>query len=368
MVGPYFVADGELYYKGNKFFRESKLSDLKPPFLEKRHEELSKSSDYFVALVNILDCIYHSTNDFMKNNQAKFFSLPTLTRMISSPGALQGTIPSDVMPFEIDFFGKKTYLTQSSQLYLELALNLSEINALYTIEKSFRNEYTDFRHLPEFSHVEFEGKIDFFSNIEIQKRYFEYLLKYLYEYSKKELLLFLNQIEIEALSKFLVEPSYESITFVEAFRLLHSHTKNDYYKVPSIERFGPKEEVLLSQLLGNKSVFVTEYIANEVAFYHAEFASGDSIFAKNADFIACGYGELIGSGERITTAEEIKQKAERFKLNQDDYSPYIESRSFSNIVHSGWGMGVERFIQFVLRLPAIWNTTCFPRVSNSTRP
>jgi aspartyl/asparaginyl-tRNA synthetase len=106
----------------------------------------------------------------MGKNNVLFFELPITTRMISSPGALTGTISSDVDPFQIKFFNKDTFLTQSSQLYLEFAITNPGIDRVFCWEKSFRRERADFRHLPEFTHVEFEANIPFQENLKFQQR------------------------------------------------------------------------------------------------------------------------------------------------------------------------------------------------------
>jgi asparaginyl-tRNA synthetase len=64
----------------------------------------------------------------------------------------------------------------------------------------------------------------------------------------------------------------------------------------------------------------------------------------------------------------VKDKAKYFHLNIDDYEPYIESREISTVIHSGWGMGIERFIQWILLLPFIWDAAPFPRVDLTLKP
>lgn len=367
-MGPYFTDNTDIVYAGNNLHKTCRLSDIAIPKLDERHKELSDNSKYFFHLIQIYDCVHNAVVDFMRSEKVRFFSLPTITRMISSPGALNNMIVSDVMPFEFNYFNHKAFLTQSSQLYLELALTLPEINSLYTFEKSFRNETSDFRHLPEFTHVEFEAAIQFEENIVFQKRFFVFMIKEMLEKSSESLAFFLSIEDINELDLFCTNPSFEEIAYIDAFKLLYKKTGNEKYKDLSIQNLGSFEEVLLTEIVGRRNVFITNYIADEVAFYHAEETVGGNVLAKNADFIAAGYGELIGSGERMTLANQILAKAQRFKLNIEDYQSYIEARENSSKVHSGWGMGVERLIHFVLKMPAIWNVTCFPRLSNSIRP
>jgi len=367
-LGPYKIENEKLYYKGDKLFEPiDEVRDIEAKNLDKRHLDIKKDDLKWSALIKIWDGVFKASNSFMTEQGVYLFDLPITTRMISSPGALKGTIISDVDPFEIKFFDQQTFLTQSSQLYLEFAITNPSINSVYCWEKSFRREKADFRHLPEFSHIEFESNIEFNDNLEFQQKYLQYLIKYLIENYRKELSIFLTDQEIDELIEFYNMKEYERITFHEAFKLLKEATNDKKYDDISIKNFSAYEEVLLSGII-KKPVFVTHYILEEVAFYHASDKDNPNL-AVNADFLFPGYGELIGSGERVHTQEETKAKAMHFKLDMDDYQPYIESRDIDDYkIHSGWGMGIERFIQCLLKLPFIWETKPFPRVDTLNRP
>jgi len=367
MLGPYYTNKNKLAYTGNKLFKRLKeVRAIRPSDLSHRHIEIKNDERKWEALINIWDEIFSSSAKFMKINNVLFFDLPITTRMISSPGALTGTISSDVDPFEIKFFNKATFLTQSSQLYLEFAITNPKIDKVYCWEKSFRRERADFRHLPEFTHIEFEGSIPFEKNLRFQMRYMQFLAQSLVKNVLSDLKVFLKENQIELLDSFSRTKEFEKIKFVDAFKLIYTKTGDPKYKVPTLRKFGDYEEVLLSEIIGGP-VFVTEYIEEEVAFYHAK-VSPRSKFVMNADFLFPGYGELIGSGERVHTRKETIEKAKHFKLNMKDYQPYIDSRADKIKIHSGWGMGIERFIQAVLKLPFIWEAKPFPRVDNQYHP
>lgn len=366
-MGPYYSIGEKIGYIGNKLF--SPIDDIRkinlPVSQDIGFNRIRLKSKQFSAIVKIHDIIFSSTYDFMKKIGSTLFNLPALTRMISSPGALNNSIPSDVPPFKIDFFGSETYLTQSSQLYLELALCMPDFQSLYCWEKSFRNEETDYRHLPEFTHVEFEGKIDFERNLEIQKSFFFEIIETLLNHPVL-LEVFLKKESLDYLNTLCQNRCSERITFHNAFSLLYKNTGNVKYKNVTMKNFGVFEEILLTKLVGDVPVFVTNYLVDEVAFYHAQIEN--TSFALNADFLIPGYGELIGSGQRIHTDMELRNKAIRFNLSSIDYKPYIESRIDSGNIHSGWGCGIERFIHCVLKLPAIWEASVFPRLSNTLKP
>ncbi len=367
-LGPYKINGSRISYIGNKIYEPiEEVRKIKPPqHLTSRHLQVRNENKKWEALIKIWDGVFKASNAFMESKDVLLFDLPITTRMISSPGALTGTISSDVDPFEIKFFDKKTFLTQSSQLYLEFAITNPGINSVYCWEKSFRRERADFRHLPEFTHIEFEANIGFEKNLELQQKYLQFLVGYLIEKNLKELKVFLKQTDLEKLGKFTKIKKFKRIEFNEAFKLLEKKMKRTVYKNPTIRNFGVYEEVALGEII-DEPCFVTHYIEEEVAFYHAKDPRKQGLVI-NADFLLTGYGELIGSGERVHTKEETSEKALHFKLNMEDYQPYIDSRDSNPQIHSGWGMGIERFIQCILKLPFIWEAKAFPRVDNQNHP
>ena len=72
-----------------------------------------------------------------------------------APNFVAGAVEGGSTLFEVPYFGKKVYLTQSWQLYAEAAMPALE--RLYTIAPSFRAEKSRTRrHLTEFWHAEME--------------------------------------------------------------------------------------------------------------------------------------------------------------------------------------------------------------------
>ena len=365
--GPYRIKNACLSYTGNKIFKPmDDVQNTRPPKLNRRHIDIRKDARKWEAIIKIWNEIFRASAEFMRKNNALFFNLPITTRMISSPGALTGTISSDIDPFRIKFFDETTFLTQSSQLYLEFAITNPKINKVFCWEKSFRRERADFRHLPEFTHIEFEANIPFEKNLKFQQQYVQFLITSLIKNVPEDLKVFLEEKDLKLLESFSGIKKIEGIKFVDTFKLLYVKTGNPRHKIPTLRQFGAYEEILLTEIIGGP-VFVTEYIEEEVAFYHAKI-SKKSKFVRNADFLFPGYGELIGSGERVHTKQETEEKAKHFRLNIKDYQPYIDSRTGKTKIHSGWGMGIERFIQAILKLPFIWETKPFPRVDNQSRP
>jgi asparaginyl-tRNA synthetase len=375
MSSIFSIKNNYIHYSGNKHFKGGKLDSLVPKItFRNRISQIQKFPEFWENLLIIDAELQKAINNFFQEQiNALQVDIPALTRSISSPGSLgEKKIISDVNPFYVDYFNhsKKLFLSQSSQLYLEAYILMTNIQSVYNIGKSFRNEVSDFRHLTEFRQVEFEGLCNFRDILSIQEDLIKFLINHLIQNVKDELLFFVDQTDLDTLID-LINLPFISITFEDAFMELYKYTGDPKYDKTnySIRNFDAKSEILLNSSLGKKNfIFVTHYPIKEVAFYHKQDII-DSNKAVNADLIFPSYGEIIGSGERIHTKKEYLFKRNLFDLDKDDYDWYGNMRKYSkNKINSGFGMGIERFVCAILKLPHIGLTIPFPRISSEIYP
>lgn len=374
MIGSYSVINGEIEYIGNRIFKKSKLKNILSSLdFKNRISDINSNKEFWEKIVIIDSLLLDALNIFFRKEiGAVHQDIPMLTRAISSPGALgEKKIISDVNPFEIDFFNhrKKIFLSQSSQLYLEAMVLLTDLERVFNIGKSFRNEQSDYRHLTEFRQVEFEGIFNFEQIIQLQENLIKYLINYLVDNARKEILFFINEKDIENLLNTVNLP-FLQIEFEEVFKILYKYTGQAEYnkKNFSILDFDAKAEILISQAMGKPNfLFVLHYPMKEVAFYHKVDETNTK--AINCDLIFPNYGEVIGAGERIHSKSEYLAKKELFSLNGEDYDWYGELRNRQDIkINSGFGMGIERFLTALLKLPHIGLSVPFPRLSFELYP
>ncbi len=381
MYGPYSAkfVDGKrvVNYVGNRIFPpidDVGKSIFSKDILDKRVEDISNDKRFF-HLHNIDNGIFFSTVDYFKSIHADWCNLPLTTLMISSPGEIYAgknlDYTTDTLPVEISWFDneREIFLSESSQFYLELRLLIEKLDRVFSIYNSFRKEKADYCHLSEFQHIEFEGKVSLKENTDIALGLLNHIVKYLLENNKQDLAYFLEDKDMEGLGSIFSQDRFEKIRFKDALDLLFKDTKDEAYKEFSMSHFGSWEEIRLTEIVG-KHVIVTEFPILQIPFYHnIAGKEGDISVAENADIILYGFRETIGSGARIDDKEALLQKAKIFNLPPEDYEPYLKTRDFDHYQKTaGFGLGWQRFVHWLLKLPYIWEATHVPRGHHLPKP
>ncbi len=378
MLGPYTAnKNGSISYNGNKLFKPiENVGNIRVPIeeIEKRVTQFD-TNEMWGHIAKINHQINMSANLYFEEIGSIFTALPLTTRMISSPGAVYGkeaiNYTTDTCPITLKWFNlkDKAFLSESSQIYLELALIQKGIDSVYSIYNSFRKERADATHLSEFHHIEYEGKVNQTDNEKIALGLVKRIITRLLENNREDLSYFLSDEKLKELKEFTTKiMDIPKITFKEALKILYKETKDEKYKEFTLEHFGSWEEVKITEILGDM-VLIKEFPLLEVPFYHAIVDGKNPKVANNSDIIWPGYRETIGTGHRVRSEKELREKSEIFNLPKEDYKPYLQTRKLKNYKESsGFGMGWERFLQGLLEMPFIWSANQFPRVDGTLKP
>ncbi len=111
----------------------------------------------------------------------------------------------------------------------------------------------------------------------------------------------------------------------------------------------------------DKPLIVTHYPKEIMAFYKPRDPENPDV-ALCFDFIAPEIGdEIIGGSERDADIKEIIKSLEREGEDISRYDWYLDSRRFGSVQHSGFGMGIERVVQWICGLEHIRDAIPFPR-------
>lgn len=361
----------EIQFIGNNLFPPQviKKGVIEESLLVNRIDRIVNEKCFF-NLHNLDNAVFYATIEYFRNLWAKWTNLPLTTLMISSPWEVYAwqnlDYTTDTLPVEIpDRFwsGKRIFMAESSQFYLELTLLQRDLKQVFSIYNSFRKEKSDATHLSEFQHIEYEGKVDYEENIVIFQWLFEYVMAYIFENNMSDLRIFLTDEQIQEKKGIIAKWSIR-IKFIDALKLLYESTGNEKYKEFTMKYFWAREEIKLTEILW-WNVIVEWFPMLQIPFYHAiaeESVDGVPI-AKNADFILYGYRETIGSWERIVNKDVLIKKSEIFNLPKEDYLPYVISRDYDSYERTSWfGMWWQRLLQWITNQPYIYEATIIPRV------
>ncbi len=255
--------------------------------------------------------------------------------------------------FEVKYFDKKAYLSQSAQLYLEVLIY--SLGKVWSLTPSFRAEKSRTRrHLSEYWHLEIEGAwYDMEDTMKVAEEMVAYAVRKVLE-ERREELEFLGR-DIGKLEPALETP-YPRITYDEAIERL----KAKGFNIGWGDDLGADEERALTQDF-EKPFFVTHFPKHIKAFYmkpdpkRPEVVLGYDLLAPE------GYGEIIGGSQREDDYDKLLQRIKEEGLNPKDYEWYLDLRKYGTVPHSGFGLGVERLVMWVAGLDHIRDATPFPR-------
>ncbi len=321
-------------------------------------------SSWYTTMLRMQSTLIHTSIDFFnREKKYRYVTVPVTTGSISSPMGLG----SDSQPVSIELAGARTYLADSQQFTLEYALRLEDgLPGAYYVGTSCRGEDPDSTHLNQFCHVECELLGDLSDGMEVANAYVIALVE---QYRKE------HAKEIEAIAgstKHLDDmiALYKSndngfpiITLDEALALPTMTSEMWKYAVDGQPEFGRcltriGEQMLIAKYGG--AVWLTEMDHMSVPFYQAysENSSGKALCGD----LLLGMGEVAGCGNRHLTADQALGALRQHMVDPAEYSWYVDMRRTKKLNTTGWGIGSERFLAWVLQHNDVRDIPLFPRL------
>jgi len=278
---------------------------------------------------------------------------------VQGPIFVTGAVEGGSTLFEVPYFGRKAYLTQSAQFYLETFIY--SLEKVYTIAPSFRAEKSRTRrHLTEYWHA--EAEVAWYHNEDMmhdEEELIIYIVQKVLEERKRELE-YLKR-DIEPLKN--VEKPFIRMKYSKLIEFANSNGIEIKYG----DDLGADEETAITKLF-DKPAFITHYPKSSKPFYHRPDPN-------NQDEVLChdllapeGYGEIIGGGERIYKLDVLLQRMQEEGLNPEDYYWYVDLRRYGSVPHSGFGLGVDRIVWWIAGLSHIKYAIPYPRTIRRTKP
>lgn len=302
------------------------------------------------AIMRIRAEVIQACQDYLNGNGFTLIDAPIFT-----PSACEGTTTL----FEVDYFGRKAYLTQSGQLYNEAAA--MAFGKVYCFGPAFRAEKTKTRrHLIEFWQVEPEmayARLD--ETIAVCQDLLLFIIRRVLGRRREEL----ERLERDIAFLEGITPPFPRISYDEALVIL----KEEGEELKWGEEFGAPHETVLSKRF-DTPFFVHRYPVRCKPFYMKRDEK-DPCLALCVDGLAPeGYGEIIGGGEREDDLETLERRIEEYNLPQEAFEWYLDLRRFGSVPHSGFGLGIERTVAWICKLSHVRETIPFPRMLDRIRP
>jgi len=302
------------------------------------------------AIMKIRHRVIKSIRDFFDDNDFILIDSPIFTS-----NAVEGTTNL----FEVDYFERSAFLTQSGQLYQEAGA--TAFNKTYCFGPCFRAEKSKTRrHLTEFWMAEPEmAFVDLKENMIWAEKLVAYIIKSVLQHCIKEL----STLErnIEKLEQ--VIPPFPKITYKEAVEILKENGSSFTYG----NDFGAPDETLLSSQF-DKPVIIYNWPADIKAFYMKRDETYSDL-SLGMDMIAPeGFGEIVGGGQREENLDILIERIRHHDLPLEPFKWYLDLRKYGSVPHSGFGLGLERTVAWICDTKHIRETIPFPRTMSRLEP
>jgi len=302
------------------------------------------------AIMRIRHQIIKAIRDYFDNNDFILIDSPIFTG-----NSVEGTTTL----FELEYFEKKAYLTQSGQLYQESGA--MAFGKTYCFGPVFRAEKSKTRrHLTEFWMVEPEIA---YCDLDQNMVWMEDLVVYIIDEVLKKCTSELSDLDRDISKLEDMKLPFPRITYDEAAEIL----KNSGVDFQYGKDLGGADETIISNEY-NKPVMIHRWPADTKAFYMKRDKNNNDL-SLGVDMIAPeGYGEIIGGGQREDDLDILIERIRHHDLPLKPFEWYLDLRKYGSVPHSGFGLGLERVVAWICGTKHIRETIPFPRTMTRLEP
>ena len=349
------------------------------PLQKKRHSfeklrewaHLRPRSNTFGAVARVRNCICNAIHQFFQAEEFLYVHTPIITASdcegagemfrVTTMDLAEPPKKSGQVDFEMDFFDRPTYLTVSGQLEAEIFA--CALGKVYTFGPTFRAENSNTsRHLAEFWMVEPEMAFyDLDDNMKLAEQFIRHICATVMDECREDVDFFNQRIDDTVADTLatVADRDFVRLPYTEAVEILEKSGEPFEYPVAWGENLQSEHERFLTEKQFKCPVIVFDYPACIKPFYMRVNDDGRTVRAM--DVLVPRIGEIIGGSQREERLDVLERRMAEQDLNTEDYWWYLDLRRFGTVPHAGFGLGLERTVQFVTGMSNIRDVIPFPR-------
>jgi len=349
------------------------------PLQKKRHSfeklrewaHLRPRTNTFGAVARVRNSICLSIHDFFQEDGFLYVHTPIITasdcegagemfrvttlELEKLPGAKGG------IDYSFDFFDRPSYLTVSGQL--EAEIYATALGKVYTFGPTFRAENSNTsRHLAEFWMVEPEMAFcDLQDNMDLAERLLKRIVSDALQRCPEDMDFFDQRIDktVKETIDQVLDGEFVRLSYTEAIAELEKSDKEFEFPISWGTDLQSEHERYLTEDRFAGPVILYDYPRTIKPFYMR--VNDDEKTVAAMDVLVPRVGEIIGGSQREERLEVLEGRMADQQLQSEDYWWYLDLRRYGTVPHSGFGLGLERMVQFVTGMSNIRDVIPFPR-------
>jgi asparaginyl-tRNA synthetase len=332
---------------------------------------LRPRTNTFGAVARVRNCVCRSIHDFFQEEGFLYIHTPIITTSdcegagqmfrVTTLDPANPPMLNEEIDYTKDFFGRPAYLTVSGQLDAEaLACALGKV---YTFGPTFRAENSNTsRHLAEFWMVEPEmAFFELADNMDLAERFLKRIFRDVLARCAEDMQFFNARIDptVIATLEQIVSSQFIRLSYTEAIEILKASGQKFEFPVGWGHDLQAEHERYLTEQRFKAPVILFDYPRTIKPFYMRLNDDGRTVRAM--DVLVPKVGEIIGGSQREERYDVLLERMNEQGLDPEDYWWYLDLRKYGTAPHSGFGLGLERAVQFITGMGNIRDVIPFPR-------
>jgi nondiscriminating aspartyl-tRNA synthetase len=300
------------------------------------------------AIFKVQETVIDSFREFMKQNNFFEFQAPAITPATAEGGA---------EVFQVDYFGKKAFLSQSPQLYKQIVMSAFE--RCFSVNKVFRAEPSSTtRHLTEI--VSLDAEMAFIESWTDVRDMAEETVRFILEQVRTKNAEHIKLLKVELPVMLDKTPT---LSLKEVQQKIFEKSGRD---VRGEKDTNPQDEREICEIIkeetGSDFVFIYGYPTRKKPFYVYPNAENPEV-NEGMDLICRGI-EWLSGGRRINDYAQLMKHVEEWGMDPNKIKMFLQAFKYGVPPEGGFAFGAERITMQLLQLKNVREASMFPRDMN----